>query len=104
MGAGAGAPQGEGAHREAPVDHAEELALEHVELGHGDAADLGVEAVGAERVAERLAGHGDGGDDEAVAGEGGEREERVARADLVDVVQGDQEARTLGAGSSTRRG
>lgn len=61
-------------YREGPIDHAQELALEHVQLADGDAADARVEAVGAEGVAEGLAGDRDGGDEEAMAGEGRERE------------------------------
>lgn len=75
-------------HRETPIDGAEKLAFEEVELGCRYAADLGVQAVLAKVVAVGLGGDDDGGDDEAVAGEGGEGEERYAGAYLVDVVQG----------------
>lgn len=84
-----------GANREPPVDRLEELALEHVELRDADAADFGVEVVGAECVAEALARDGDGRDDEAVAGEGREGEEGHPRAYLVNVVQREQETRFL---------
>ena len=76
-------------HCEPPVDHAQELALEHVELADGDAADAGVERVCAEGIAEGFAGDGYGCDDETVAGERREREGREAGADLIDVVQRD---------------
>ena len=88
----------EGADHEAPVDTLEKLALEEVELVEGYAADAGVGAVGVEGVAEALAGDGDGRDDEAVAGEGGEGEERCAGADPVDVVQDQEEAGFLWVG------
>jgi hypothetical protein len=39
------------ANHQAPVDFFEELSLEYIELGHRDAAHLGVEAVRAEGVA-----------------------------------------------------
>jgi hypothetical protein len=91
-GAGRGGREGRDADHELPVGHAQELALEEVELGDGDAADLGVVRVRAERVAEALARDRDRGDDEAVAGERGEREEGRARADPVHVVQREEEA------------
>jgi hypothetical protein len=87
-----------------PIDRMEELAFEDVEFCDGNTADAGVEAVGAENVAEALAGDGDGGDDEAVAGEGGEREERHAGADLVDVVEGDEEAGFLCVDGGIKKG
>jgi hypothetical protein len=40
----------------------------------------------------RFGGEGDGGDDEAVYGQGGYREVWLARADLVDVVQDEEQA------------
>jgi hypothetical protein len=42
--------------------------------------------VSTEGVAVRLGGEGDGGDDEAMHGQGGYREGRLARAYLIDVV------------------
>ena len=71
---------------EAPLDGGEEGAFEASELGGREAADAGVVRVGAERVAVGFGGEGDGGDDEAVHGQGAYREGRLARADLVDVV------------------
>lgn len=63
--------------------------------------------VGAERVAVGFRGEGDGGDDEAVHGQGGYREGGLARADLVDVVQDEEQACLLlgwmGPSSSSRR-
>jgi hypothetical protein len=71
---------------EAPVYGGEEGAFEAGELGGREAADAGVVGVCAEGVAVGFGGEGDGGDDEAVDGQGAYREGRLARADLVDVV------------------
>ena len=81
--------------REAPVDGGEKGALEAGEFGGGEAADAGVVRVGAEGVAVGFGGEGDGGDDEAVDGQGAYREGRLARADLVDVVQNENQASLL---------
>jgi hypothetical protein len=43
----------------------------------------------------RFGGEGDGGDDEAVYGQRGYREGWLARADLVDVVQDEEQAGLL---------
>lgn len=43
----------------------------------------------------RFGGEGDGGDDEAVYGQGGYREGWLARADLVDVVQDEKQTGLL---------
>lgn len=43
----------------------------------------------------RLGGEGDGGDDEAVYGQGGYRESWLARTDLVDVVQDEEQTGLL---------
>lgn len=80
---------------EAPVDGGKEGAFEAGELGGREAADAGVVRVGAERVAVGFGGEGDGGDDEAVHGQGAYRECRLARADLVDVVQDEKQAGLL---------
>jgi hypothetical protein len=76
----------------------EELPLEDVQLVDGYAAHSGVEIVGAENIAEALAGDGDGCDNEAVAGERRKREERHASADLVNVMECDQETSFLCVG------
>ena len=76
--------------REVPFYHFEELALEHVELRDGYTADLGVDAVAAERVAETFAGHDYRRDHEAVTGEGGKDEGGHPDGDLIDIVQGDE--------------
>ena len=81
--------------REAPVDGGEKGALEAGEFGGGEAADAGVVRVGAEGVAVGFGGEGDGGDDEAVDGQGAYREGRLARADLVYVVQDEEQAGLL---------
>ena len=80
---------------EAPLDGGEKGAFEAGELGGCEAADAGVVRVGAERVAVGFGGEGDGGDDEAVHGQGAYRESRLARADLVDVVQDEKQAGLL---------
>lgn len=49
----------------------------------------------AEGIAVRFGGEGDGGDDEAVDGQRGYREGWLARADLVDVVQDEEQAGLL---------
>jgi len=71
---------------EAPVDSGEEGAFEPCELGGSETANARVVSIGAERVAVGFGGEGDGGDDESMNGQGGYREGRFARADLVDVV------------------
>ncbi len=81
--------------REAPVDGGEKGALEAGEFGRGEATDAGVVRVGAEGIAVGFGGEGDGGDDEAVDGQGAYREGRLARADLVDVVQDEEQAGLL---------
>lgn len=43
----------------------------------------------------RFGGEGDGRDDEAVYGQGGYRKSWLARADLVDVVQDEEQAGLL---------
>jgi len=43
----------------------------------------------------RFGGEGDGGDDKAVYGQGGYREIWLSRADLVDVVQDEEQAGLL---------
>ena len=80
---------------EAPVDSSEKGALEAGELSRGEAAHTGVVCVSAERVAVGFGGEGDGGDDEAVHGQGGYRKGWLARADLVDVVQDEEQAGLL---------
>ena len=80
---------------EAPIDGGEESAFEAGELRWGQAAYAGVVRVGAERVAVRFGGEGDGGNDEAVYGEGGYRKSWLARADLVNVVQDEEETGPL---------
>ena len=69
----------------------EELALEEVEFRGGYPTDFGVEGVCAEGVAEALTGDDDGGDDETVARQRGEGEEGLPGADLVDVVEDEEE-------------
>lgn len=54
----------------------------------------------AEGIAVRFGGEGDGGDDEAVYGQGGYREVWLARADLVDVVQDEEQAGFLEIGEA----
>jgi len=49
----------------------------------------------AEGIALRFGGEGDGRDDEAVYGQGGYRKSWLARADLVDVVQDEEQAGLL---------
>ena len=78
------------ANRETPVDRKEEFALEPAELVRCDAADASVVCIGAECVAEGFTGEGDGGDEETMAGEGGDGEDGHARADLVYVVHYDK--------------
>lgn len=78
------------ADRKLPVDHPEELALEHVEFRDRDAADFGIDAVTVEGITETLAGHGNRGDHEAMAGEGGEDKDRHPDRDLIDIMQGDE--------------
>jgi hypothetical protein len=85
---------------EAPIDGGEESAFEAGELGRGQTAYAGVMRVGAERVAVRFGGEGDGGDDEAVYGEGGYRKGWLASADLVNVVQDEEETGPLQCKSS----
>ncbi len=51
--------------------------------------------VGAEGIAVGFGGEGDCGDDKAVYGQGGYREGWLARADLVDVVQDEEQAGLL---------
>jgi hypothetical protein len=51
--------------------------------------------VGAECIAVRFGGEGDGGDDETVYGQRRYREGWLARADLVDVVQDEEQAGLL---------
>ena len=43
------------ADRELPVDYAQEFALEDVEFRHGNAADLGVDAIATESVTQAFA-------------------------------------------------
>lgn len=86
------------ANHQAPVDFFEEFPLQDVELRYRYTADLGVEAVGAEGVAETLTRDCDGRDDEAMASERGEREQGHPGTDLIDVVQGDEETRLLFGG------
>lgn len=77
---------------EAPVDGGKEGTLEARELGRGEAADARVVRVGAERIAVGFGGEGDGGDDEAMYSQGAYREGRLTRADLVDIVQDEEQA------------
>lgn len=49
----------------------------------------------AEGIALRFGGEGDGRDDEAVYGQGGYRKSWLARADLVDVVQDEEQTGLL---------
>jgi len=51
---------------QAPVNFFEEFTFENVELGHGYAANLGIQAIGAEGVAEAFARYCDGRDYEAM--------------------------------------
>lgn len=88
---------------EAPVNHGEKLSFEEVQLGHGDAADLRVMRVCAEGVAKSLAGDRDRGNHEAVAGERRQRELWPLGADLVHVVQREEQARFLGSPKSVKR-
>lgn len=88
---------GRGAHGQVPVDEGEELALEQIEFLDARAANLCVVAVRAEDVAEGLRGDCDGRDDEAMDGERRNHEARVTRADLVNVMQRDEETRFLRA-------
>jgi hypothetical protein len=76
---------------ETPIDGGEEGAFEAGELGGGKAAYAGVMCIGAERIAVGFGGKGDSGDNEAMYGEGGYRKGWLARADLVDVVQDEEE-------------
>jgi hypothetical protein len=80
---------------EAPIDGGEKGTFEAGELGGGQTAYAGVVSVCAERVAVRFGGEGNGGDDEAVYGEGGYRKCWLARADLVNVVQDEEETGPL---------
>jgi len=80
---------------ETPVDGGEEGAFEASELSGGKASHAGVMGVGAERIAVGFGGKGDSGDDEAMYGEGGYRKGWLARADLVDVVQDEEETGLL---------
>lgn len=57
------------ANRQSPVNHFQELPLEHVELSDTDTAYFGVEIVGAKCVAETFARDCDGRDDETMASE-----------------------------------
>ena len=80
-----------------PIYHGKELALEDVEFRDGYAAYSGVEIVGTKGIAETLAGDRDGRDDETMASQGREGEHGHARADLVNIVEGEQEDRFLGS-------
>jgi hypothetical protein len=80
---------------ETPIDGGEEGAFEAGELGGGKPAYARVVGVGAERIAVGFGGKGDGGDDEAMYGKGGYRKGWLACADLIDVVQDEEEAGLL---------
>jgi hypothetical protein len=71
--------------RQSPVNHGKELSLQDVELRHGDSANFGIQAVCAKCVAETLAGHRDGCDDKAMAGQTGKDEEGHASTYLVNI-------------------
>ena len=93
--------EGRKAYCEAPVDGKEEFALKTAKLVYGDTTYTGVVGVCTERITVGLAGKRDGGDDEAMAREGGDGEGRGPGAYLVYVMHDDEEAGFLVAVSDT---
>lgn len=75
------------ARHDAVVDAREKLEFKQIELDLRDAANLGVVAVCAERIAEALRCNGHARDDESVDGQRVEVERRVALREQVDKVE-----------------
>lgn len=81
-----------GTYRQTPVYSDQEFTLKAGELDGRDTTDTSVMCIGTESVAEGLGRQSDGGDDESVAGEGGDGEVGQTGADLVYVVHHDENA------------
>ena len=86
-----------GTDRQSPIQRSQELSFQQVKFTNTDAAHFRIMRICTEGVAQCLTGDDDCSDDETMASQGREGEHGHARADLVNIVEGEQEDRFLGS-------